>query len=319
MNGRIILPILLLLIFPLHIIAQSEGCTDRHAINYDKHAVINDGSCYYNKVNYKPSIWINALPDTVHETSGLIWWRKSYWTHNDSGGENKIYRLDSATGNVIQTITLAGTSNIDWEDIDQDDNYIYVADVGNNYGNRTDLVIYKLSKRAIPIEGDTSLPCDVIRIAYGDQFDFRIKNRANDFDCEAILSFGDSLYLFSKSWLSLDSRLYAVPKISGSYLIYPIDVFNANGLITGSTTNPGDKTIVLCGYKNYEPFIWILSDFWRNDFFGANKRRIEFPELLGTQTEGISYIKEKIFAISAERTLINKARIFKVDLDEIPY
>ncbi|PKP22334.1 MAG: hypothetical protein CVU06_09535, partial [Bacteroidetes bacterium HGW-Bacteroidetes-22] len=36
------------------------------------------------------------LPNAVNETSGLIWFRGAWWTHNDSGGKPEIYRLSKS-------------------------------------------------------------------------------------------------------------------------------------------------------------------------------------------------------------------------------
>lgn len=312
-----LLIICVILLIPATALPQQEGCTDSTALNYNVGAVVNDGSCLYAPLSFKPQVSIRKLPKKVFETSGLIWWRNSYWTHNDSGGEHEIYRLDSLTGKILQTIYISNAENVDWEDIDQDDDYIYIGDFGNNLGNRNDLVIYKLPKSEIAENKYDTVMGVRIEFRYSDQNDYTIKNRANDYDCEALLSYGDSLYLFTKNWADLKCRIYAVPKSPGRYSALPLDEFTVDGLITGSCVNSNNDQVVLCGYKNYVPFIWILSDFKNNDFFGGNKRRIDFKELLATQTEGITFTDATIFSISAERTKLNKAKIFRFDLQEI--
>lgn len=304
-------------LIPATVLPQQEGCTDSTALNYDMGAVINNGSCLYVPLSLKPQVIIKKLPKKVFETSGLIWWRNSYWTHNDSGGEHEIYRLDSLTGKILQTVYISNADNVDWEDIDQDNDYIYIGDFGNNLGNRTDLVIYKLPKSEIAENDNDTVTGERIEFSYADQKDFTIKNRANDYDCEAVLCFGDGLYLFTKNWVDLKCRIYEVPKNPGQYTVFPLDEFTVDGLITGAGVNSNKNKIVLCGYKNYVPFIWILSDFRNNDFFGGNKRRIDFKELLATQTEGITFTDNTTFSLSAERTKLNKAKIFRLDLQEI--
>lgn len=309
-HARVITFVLLLFV-PLFIFAQKEGCTDPDALNYDSLAEINDGSCHFKIKPLWPKIAINNLPPLVNETSGLIYWNGGFWTHNDSGGEPSIYKIDSISGNVIQTIKLNGATNIDWEELAQDENFIYVGDFGNNLGTRTDLIIYKIGKDDIPDKVDTSINVEVIKFAYGDQNDFSYKNLGNDYDCEAMISFKDSLYLFSKNWVDLECRLYALPKQPGNYFIYPIDDFNSDGLITGASFDTENKRLILCGYKNYRPFVWAFDNFWRNDFFGGNKRRFSFPELIAVQTEGITYVENGVYFISAEKTKINNARLYK--------
>lgn len=316
MYGRLLI-LLLIAVFPLFIYSQQEGCTDSAAINFNASASVNDGSCIYHKKNFHPPVLIDELDDSIAETSGLIYWRGKFWTHNDSDGANKIYALDPQSGKIVQSVELINASNFDWEDLTHDSSFIYIADLGNNLGNRRQLSIYKISKDSIPLSGNISILSQKTTIYYGDQENFEVRNRAHDFDCEAMLSYGDSLYIFTKNWASLTSRLYAVPKIPGEYVIFPLDEFNVDGLITGVAINPVDKTTILCGYKNYIPFIWMLNDFWRNDFFGGNKRKITFKELVGAQTEAICFINNGSFVISSERTVVNNAKIFKVELIEI--
>lgn len=310
--------IFLALLMPAFAFSQQQGCTDTAALNFNSEAVINDGSCIYKPISIKPPVLIKKLPMKVFETSGLIWWRGSYWTHNDSGGENEIYRLDSLTGKIIQTVKIQNVVNVDWEDIDQDDDYIYIGDFGNNLGNRTDLSIYKLPKKSITDKENDTITAEIITFSYGDQQVYTVRNRAHNYDCEALISYGDSLYLFSKNWADHRCRIYALPKNQGHYILPPVGEFNADGLITGAAMDQNANQMVLCGYKNYLPFVWILSDFGNTDFFGGNKRRVDFKELPATQTEGITCIRKGVYSISAEKTKVNRAKIFSLDLNEIP-
>ena len=292
--------------------AQIYGCTDPRAENYNSDAGINDGSCVYSPTNFKPEVVVHALPEAIRETSGLIYWNGGLWTINDSQNSPEIYKIDTLTGEVLQTILLLGVENIDWEDIDQDDEHIYVGDIGNNLGTRTDLKIFFIQKSAIPDSGNISIEPVVINFSYGDQTSFKRLNRKNNFDCESLLSYRDSLYIFTKNWDNLQTRLYALPKLAGTYVVFPVDSMNVDGLLTGADINDKGE-IVLVGYKNYKSFMWLLFDFEGNDFFGGNKRRIDFSEMLGVQTEGICYSFHRNVFISAEKTSINPAKLYKLN------
>ncbi|MDZ7615226.1 MAG: hypothetical protein U5K51_17135 [Flavobacteriaceae bacterium] len=53
----------------LHIKAQTAGCTDPLAINYNSLSSINDGSCIYSDASISPTN-TSALPKIMDETSG---------------------------------------------------------------------------------------------------------------------------------------------------------------------------------------------------------------------------------------------------------
>src|SRR5699024_10353008 len=120
--------------------------------------------------------------------------------------------------------------NHDWEEIAQDENYIYVGDFGNNVsGNRTDLKIIRVSKSSI-LEDNPQM--DEINFSYEDQTDFTTKEPNNtDYDCEAFEITEEAIFLFTKEWLSKETRLYKLPKTPGTYMAKLQDSYNVNGLI----------------------------------------------------------------------------------------
>lgn len=315
MKNRFRLLILLLsfaFFMPQQSNAQVFGCTDPKAKNYNPDATLNDGSCIYPTTLSVPEVVVSALPEALNETSGLIYWNGGLWTHNDSGNLPEIYKIDTLSGQVLQILSIATAMNVDWEDIAQDETHIFIGDFGNNSGSRKDLKVYSIAKSQIPETGNTEIQPEIINFSYGDQSTFIPLNRNNDFDCESMISLGDSLYLFTKNWVNQKTRLYALPKVPGTYSIHPKDSLDADGLVTGADMSEG-KEIVLIGYKNYRPFMWLLFDFEGDNFFGGNKRRIDFRGIRGTQTEGVAYTSDKNVFISSERTSINAAKLFKIN------
>jgi len=277
------------------------GCTDPQANNYNEFATINDGSCTYNPTIYNPSFRF-LLPQEVEETSGLILFNDGYWTHNDSGGQPIIYKLDTLTGEVIQRIRLSGRTNIDWEDIAQDETKIYVGDFGNNNGNRDNLAIYIIEKTDIPMEGDTEVSSQKISFVYEDYIIAPIKKRNNNFDCEAMIAVEGSIYLFSKNRGDNQSKLYKLPITEGDYTAQLLTTFNSAGLVTGADYNEISNELILIGYTNnsWNPFFWLMFDFEGLDFFSGNKRRIDMISIPATQTEGICYTHGSKGVISSE-------------------
>jgi hypothetical protein len=280
----------LLLMFTLSLFLFSytfaqPGCTDPLANNYDASATLNDGSCTYQASSISPVTSI-PLAANLSETSGLIKWNGNLWTHNDNSDLN-LYSLDTITGVVVQPYPLTGTINQDWEEVSQDSNYIYVGDFGNNVnGNRTDLHILRIEKNSLLVQAPV---IDTIFFSYSDQVDFTpTGNNNTDFDCEAFVVTSDSIYLFTKQWVSNKTSLYVLSKVPGNNVAELKTTFDVQGMITGAVLLQDKRIICLCGYNNFlQPFTWLLYDFTGSEFFGGNKRKVSIP-LPFHQMEGIT-------------------------------
>ncbi len=290
MNYRDFIFIMLIMLIAGHARAQKSGCTDRLAINYDQSATINDGSCRYNPANIGALASLN-LDGVLSETSGIVFWENQFWTHNDNSDTN-IYALDTLYGRIVQPWPMSHIKNTDWEEISQDKNFIYIGDIGNNSGNRDDLKIYRAGKSSIL---NNSAVFDSICFTYEDQTDFTPAAYASDFDCEAFIVSSDSIYLFTKEWVSNGTRVYSLPKTPGNYVAKPRASYNINGLITGSVYLEEERIVALIGYnERLNPFLYLLYDFKGSDFFSGNKRKIDimlpYHQIEGiTTTNGIKY------------------------------
>ncbi len=266
-------------------LAQILGCTDPVANNFSATAMQNDGSCTYANAAISALTSVSLGSELV-ETSGLISWNSSLWTHNDNSDLN-VYSIDSLTGNILQSTSITGTLNTDWEEISQDANYIYLGDFGNNgNGNRTDLHILRIEKSSL-ISGAPLI--DTIYFSYSNQTDFTGTGaNSTDFDCEAFIVSQDSIFLFTKQWVSTKTSIYSLPKIPGSHSAALRGTLDVQGLITGATFVEDKGLIALCGYTAVlQPFLFLLYDFTGTDFTSGNKRRLGL-NLSFHQVEGIA-------------------------------
>jgi len=307
MNKQKIFSVIVLSVFLFsssNLFSQIYGCTDKRANNYNANATQNDGSCTYNLTIYNPLVKY-LLPDEIDETSGLAYMDGKLFTINDSGGLPALYAFDTTTGEIIQRILIANATNIDWESLADDNDYIYIGDFGNNSGNRDDLAIYKVQKSDIPLEGDATIESEKITFSYPDYKGSVGFKRAHNFDCEAFIATADSLYLFSKNHENQKTKLYRLPKNSGDYIAELITTYNTSGLITGVDINRQTNQITLVGYVNNEwtPFTWLLFDYEGNNFFSGNKRRIDLFNIIATQTEAIAYTIDNNTVITSEGRL----------------
>ncbi len=297
---------------------QTEGCTDIYAKNFDKHATVNNGSCIYKKIRLKPQK-IARLDLDIKETSGLFYYKDHLYTHNDSH-DNLLYKLDTL-GNIVERIKLSTLINKDWEEIQFDEKYVYIADFGNNNdGNRKDLRIYKLEIDSLFTQNQK---IDTIHFTYENQVirEGISKSNRTDFDAEAFIVKNDTILIFTKEWKSKYTSCYALPNRSGNFQAKFISRLNVKGLITGASYLPQDNTVVLCGYnKKLKPFLVILNQFETKNVFSGNKRIIKL-RLPFHQVEAITHGLNYNFYITNEyfyrKPIIKtEAKLLQIDLSE---
>ena len=231
---------------------------------------------------------VMPLPVELQECSGLLDLGDNiYLGLNDSGNKAELIRFSQQKESAARSIAVQGAHNTDWEEIAADDYFIYIADLGNNSGQRKDLVIYKVERpalfRGMPVNAER------IEISYGDQKKFKASNDHN-FDCEAMVSVGDSLYLFTKNRGNGQTNVYPCPKKPGTYVLQKSDSFDAGGLVTGAAyyEEGQHSQLALVGYgfeaQGYQPFILHCTGFSGHQFFKGGVNKITFDGNLQTET-----------------------------------
>ncbi|WP_434036277.1 T9SS type A sorting domain-containing protein [Formosa sp. 4Alg 33] len=241
------------------------------------------------------------LPTTLHESSGAIFFNDKLILHNDSGNENKLYELDTISGLVTRTVTITNATNIDWEDIAQDDTSIYIGDIGNNSGNRTDLKIYTINKSDY-LSAD-AVTAEITNFSYSDQDDFTATPNATAWDAEALIALDtNNLILFTKNWVNGTTKAYAIPKNSGTFSVNALTTTLASGgLITGATYNPLTQKVYLVGYNTVlQPFVWVSEKFTDSDVFSGTNTQTLLSSLGFMQAEAITYIEADRYFITSE-------------------
>lgn len=257
------------------------------------------------------------LVDSIQETSGLIYLNQTLITHNDSGNEPYLYEIDPLTGAVLKATFIDNSSNTDWEDLTFDDNYIYISDFGNNTGARTDLKVYRVSRAAYFSSSNDTIVADTISFSYADQIDFTPSNFSTNFDAEAIISMGDSLYLFTKNWSDGTCNIYALSKIPGNYSIPKIDSVNSLGLVTGATY--ANNSIFLSGYTFAAPFLIEISNFSGSNISLGDIEHytVSTPSGNSFQIEGITAFNSNEYYISAENASSGTSSLYKFHIDSL--
>lgn len=327
---------LLLLTIPFllpaaNLFSQATGCTDPAANNYNPSATQNDGSCTYSHTSYTPPVKVDPLSAVLTETSGLQMAGGGLWSFNDGGGVAAIYRIDTVSPAILQTVTLTGATNVDWEDIAFDGTHFYLGDFGNNAsGDRTDLKIYKFPLAAVPADygayPSISIPSasvEVISFAYSDQVPVVASAPNNTrFDCEAMIVANGKIHLFTKNWVDLATTHYEINGTgAGHYAAVPVEALATNYLVTAADMSPDGKTMALLGYQTNgfaSHFMHLLSGYSGGLFFNGNKRLINLPNAFSMgQAEGLCFAGNLWGYISNERitspvSVSQKLRIFDV-------
>ncbi len=310
--------------------SQVYGCTDPNANNYNASATANNGSCTYNTTSYTPPVKVDPISDTLIESSGLQMAGGFLWSLNDGLHPASIYRIDTLTNTIFQTVTLYGATNMDWEEISFDGTYFYIGDFGNNgNGARNDLKIYKFPFSAIPQDYVANprviIPAEkieIINFTYSDQPQPPVATSSNNtkFDCEAFIIDGGKIHLFSKNWIDINTTHYVINGITaGTYVATPVETL-ASGYLVTAASKAGNGVIALLGYQAsgfYNHYMYLLSDYSGGNYFNGNKRRIDMSNVFVMgQAEGITFRNGAYGYISNEQvsalSINQKLRSFDV-------
>lgn len=238
---------------------------------------------------------VTLLDDVVNETSGLIYFDNSFWTINDSGGANILYRIDPSNGKVTQQITINNAENKDWEELTADDKYVYIADIGDNNHKREEKQIYKIAKVDISInKKDRVMASEIIRFKYP-RFDGSF-----NFNAEAMVSDGKVLHLFTKDLL--ESNHFTIPSKAGNYTATYIEKLETTGQVTGAALDSKSKTLIMVGYFGFgDRLLWKLTNFADTHYFKGKVQKFSLGSLTETsQVEAVCFDKNRKTYFSSE-------------------
>ena len=249
-----------------------------------------------------------SLSKKIDETSGLEIIDNQFITHNDSGGDPKLYYLDKK-GKIVFERILDGAKNTDWEDITKDGEYIYVANMGNNFDNRKNLSIFK-----VPIDRSKN-QAEVIEFHYPEQVKFTTLYNSSQYDAEALITIDDSLIIHTKNKLKKITEIYALPKKAGKYEAKKIGSLNTQSIITGGDYDSKNKLLALTATLFFnEYYILKIEDFTLENKMDYKIDMYEIP-IGKTQVEAIKIIDSNTFWITSEdEKSSSSARLMKIKL-----
>ena len=246
------------------------------------------------------------LPSSVYETSGLEKVDNNLITLNDSGNQPVLYYLNES-GKLISERNFSELQNNDWEDLTVDDEFIYIADIGNNFDTRNNLRIIKA-----PLDSaDNSF--EIINFYYPEQEDFSFK-QLSMYDAEGLISISNYLLIFTKNRAKKITEIYKLPKKEGNYKAELIGEINIESIVTAADYNKKLRLLVLTSTKDFnEYYIHKIKKFNISRLKNLKIETYEIP-IGKTQVEAIKIIDNDNFWISSEAEFMGSPYLYKISL-----
>jgi hypothetical protein len=200
----------------------------------------------------------------LEEASGLAWSSSNpgfLWTHQDSGNDNRLFLLDSRSGDVVAAYRIHGLENRDWEDIEiapggrEGPDYLYVGDIGDNdavYGSYTiyrfEEPLFQESHRGKIIDLEPEV--DKIRYHYPGQ--------NHDVETLMVDPHTRDIYLVTKR--DANSILYVAPypqQLNEEFTLIRGGEFSFNAATAGTLSKDGSEILIK---TNDQIFYWHRSE-----------------------------------------------------------
>lgn len=235
---------------------------------------------------------ITQLAPYLSEISGMNFRNGALYALNDGGNPSTLYSINLKNGEIEQSWELP-FDNFDWEAITSDEENFYIADIGNNWGTRKDLSIYKMKL-------DSISDFKTIKYEYPEQTDFSKKPHSNNYDAESLVFENGKLHLFTKEWTTYKTSHYEIDTTSEAKQSAKLLEEYPLGYLATDATFFENKLYIVGYTKKMKVF---LSVFEKDDkgLFFSNKPKKYFLGMaykIG-QVEGIAATAEGIF-ISCE-------------------
>lgn len=264
-------------------------------------------------------IKIQSLPAPMKEISGIEKFENEemLWMINDSGNQKVLYGIIPGETN-LEGIEISNGQNIDWEDLTRDEEgKIYIGDFGNNYNERKDLVIYKLS---IPEDLDSDqLDAEKIPFKLSDQDKFPPEENDLNYDIEAFIHFGGNLYLFSKNRSSENRGTSKVYRLSDEASEEELTAEKITELqvceegdckVTGAAYNKNSAQLALLT----NDAVYLLDNFTGEDSFQKPLRKLDFKH--SSKMESITFKNDTTLYLADEQAAALGRNLYEFPVTE---
>ena len=248
----------------------------------------------------------------------------SYWVHNDSGDEPRLFALD-AEGRVQIPASLGedfhdeeaeagkepwpgvfieNAANQDWEDVTSDGTNLYIADMGNNRNARRNLGIYVVPWDSLS-DTQAATATRFIPVHYPEQTGFPPLER--HFDSESLFFADGSLYAITKHRESFPNQrmqpganLYRLDSQSESEsnALTLIDNHPELTAATAAELSPDGSTLAVLSYTA----VWLFERPAEGDaWLSATSRRLPLDVDAARQVEAIAWLDSETLIVTNEQ------------------
>lgn len=251
-----------------------------------------------------------SLPKELNEISGIQFIDDTTLIAlNDGGNENALFLLDNS-GKIKKKVIVTNATNVDWEDITFNGNFVFIADIGNNLNNRKNLRIYRIGIEEIM--SNESVTAAFMDIQYGEQQSFPPNKKQLNFDAECLV------YAMGHLWIFTKNKTEPFDGISRVYK-FKFQEGKSNKLSEFTTVNFGKRGWTLDAIT--------AGDFAYDYFYLSTYNRVIKLELDGTkfkivkeitypnynQKEALTVIKDdEIWVANEKHKILGKAQLRKV-------
>lgn len=267
--------------------------------------------CSISQTVQPAALSVIELPKALVESSGLVCVDQQFISFNDSGGPPILYRFDRK-GLIVKQLKLS-VRNEDWEAISSDGEFLYLADIGNNAGQRRSLAIYKVPLNWSGLKQPYTPEQIKIQLPVSD----KVLPYQHDIDFEALVYQQQSLWLISKSWASQIPARYKLDPKSSLQKLGAAETFTSPGfLVTDAVFDKDLQQWWMVGYSDPHKAIWAyLSSAGLEPRIARYDQQMKLLETQALptsgQVEGVCIDQDKQIWIGEEGNKHSPARLIK--------
>lgn len=249
-----------------------------------------------------PTILGKVNNSSLTEISGIIPSKINsgmFWVHNDSGNKSEIYLINQKT-ELVFTVKLDGVKLVDAEDIARFDmngeNYLLIADIGNNLKDRDTLSLYLLKEPKWSGEKEQTVKFSDLQT-----IKFKYKDAPRDAEAVFVDPVDKQIYIISKR--DFKSSLFSLPlNVNSDMVLITSKLIDLPATFCTAADISADGKYILV--KNLTHiYLWERNNKESMYKVFENKPK-EIPYLIEPQGEAICFdLYDRFFYTISERPL----------------